>query len=57
VGKDRGFLWRLDTYWRMAEKNGGVYIQNESVELSRTFPRSSPGSSILSLKALSATFW
>ena len=31
-------MWRLDTYWRMEEKDGGVYIQNESVELSRTVP-------------------
>ncbi|MEE8608101.1 MAG: hypothetical protein V3S55_10870, partial [Nitrospiraceae bacterium] len=27
VGKDRGFLWRLHTYWRFQEKDGGVYIQ------------------------------
>ncbi len=38
VGDDRGFMWRLNTYWRIEEKDGGVYIQNESVELSRTVP-------------------
>jgi len=38
VGNDRGFMWRLYTYWRIEEKDGGVYIQNESVALSRTVP-------------------
>jgi len=26
------------TYWRIEEKDGGVYVQNESVSLSRTVP-------------------
>lgn len=38
VGKDRGFLWRLHTYWRFQEKDGGVYIQLESIALSRGVP-------------------
>ena len=38
VGNDRGFLWRLNTYWRYQEKNGGVYIQIEFITLSRTVP-------------------
>jgi hypothetical protein len=38
VGKDRGFLWRLHTYWRFQEKDGGVYIQLESIGLSRGVP-------------------
>jgi hypothetical protein len=38
VGKDHGYLWRLDTYWRLEEKDGGVYLQNESVGLTRTVP-------------------
>jgi len=29
VGNDRGFMWRLYTYWRIEEKDGGVYIQND----------------------------
>jgi hypothetical protein len=33
-----GYLWRFNNYWRIEEKDGGVYIQNESVTLSRTFP-------------------
>ena len=26
VGKDHGFLWRLDSYWRFQERDGGVYV-------------------------------
>jgi hypothetical protein len=38
VGKDHGYLWRLNDYWRMEEKDGGTYIQLESVGLSRSIP-------------------
>jgi hypothetical protein len=38
VGKDRGFLWRLNSYWRFQERDGGVYIQCESVTLTRKIP-------------------
>jgi len=38
VGKDRGFLWRLYSYWRFQEKDGGVYVQLESIALSRSVP-------------------
>ncbi len=38
AGNDRGFLWRLNTYWRYQEKNGGVYIQVEFITLSRSVP-------------------
>jgi hypothetical protein len=38
VGRDHGYLWRLYSYWRMEEKDGGVYLQNESVALSRSVP-------------------
>ena len=38
AGNDRGFLWRLNTYWRYQEKNGGVYIQIEFITLSRSVP-------------------
>ncbi len=37
-GKDHGYMWRLDSYWRIEEKDGGVYIQNESITLTRTVP-------------------
>jgi hypothetical protein len=38
VGNDHGYLWRLNTCWRVEEKDGGVYIQVESVALSRKIP-------------------
>jgi hypothetical protein len=38
VGDDHGFLWRFNSYWRVEEKDGGVYIQNESVALTRKVP-------------------
>jgi hypothetical protein len=38
VGNDRGFLWRLYSYWRFQEKDRGVYVQLESVALSRSVP-------------------
>jgi len=38
VGKDHGYMWRLDTYWRIEEKDGGVYVQNEAIALTRTVP-------------------
>ena len=38
VGNDRGYLWRLNTYWTFEEKDGGVYIQLEFIALSRSVP-------------------
>lgn len=38
VGNDHGYLWRLDNYWRIEEKDGGTYLQVESVGLSRSIP-------------------
>jgi hypothetical protein len=37
-GNDHGYIWRLYNYWRIEEKDGGVYVQNESITLSRTVP-------------------
>jgi len=37
-GNDRGYIWRLNNYWRIEEKDGGVYVQNESITLSRPVP-------------------
>jgi hypothetical protein len=37
-GNDHGYMWRLDSYWRIEQKDGGVYIQNESITLTRTVP-------------------
>lgn len=38
IGKDHGYMWRLYSYWRLEEKDGGVYVQNESVALGGTSP-------------------
>lgn len=38
AGDDDGFLWRMETWWRMEEKDGGVYIQSEVVSLTRDIP-------------------
>lgn len=38
VGHDGGYLWRLNTYWRVVERDGGVYVQCESVTLTRGIP-------------------
>jgi hypothetical protein len=38
VGRDHGYLWRLYSYWRFEQKDGGVYLQLESVALSRPVP-------------------
>jgi hypothetical protein len=37
-GDDHGFLWRLYTYWRFTEKDGGVYAQCEAISLTRDVP-------------------
>ncbi len=35
---DNGFLWQMETWWRMEERDGGVYVQNEAVTLTRDIP-------------------
>jgi hypothetical protein len=36
--EDNGFLWGMETWWRMEEKDGGVYVQSEVVSLTRDLP-------------------
>lgn len=36
--REHGFLWRLNTYWSYEERDGGLYIQIESVSLTRSIP-------------------
>ena len=38
-GHDGGYLWRMNTYWRFEERDGGVYVQCESISLTRDIPR------------------
>jgi len=37
-GDDDGFLWGMETWWRMEEKDGGVYVQSEVASLTRDIP-------------------
>lgn len=37
-GHDHGFLWRLNSYWRFEQRDGGVYVECEAISLSRTVP-------------------
>lgn len=36
--QEHGFLWRLNTYWSYEERDGGLYMQIESVSLTRSIP-------------------
>jgi hypothetical protein len=38
VGHDGGFLWRMDSSWRFEEKDQGVYVEVESISLTRDIP-------------------
>jgi hypothetical protein len=37
-GEDGGYLWRLNTYWRFLHRDGGTYVQCESISLTRGIP-------------------
>ncbi len=36
---DDGFLYRLNTYWSYEQRDGGLYLQIESLSLTRSIPR------------------
>jgi hypothetical protein len=38
VGQDSGYLWRLDTFWRLESRDGGVVAEWEAITLSRDIP-------------------
>jgi hypothetical protein len=38
VGQDGGFMWRLTNYWRFDARDGGVYVEFESITLTRDIP-------------------
>src|SRR5262245_4418329 len=38
AGEDRGYLWRAATFTRFVEGDGGVYMEMETIGLSRPFP-------------------
>lgn len=33
-----GYMWRMNTYWRFLERDGGTYIECEALTLSRSIP-------------------
>jgi hypothetical protein len=37
-GDDDGFMWGMETWWRMEERDGGVYVQSEVASLTRDIP-------------------
>jgi hypothetical protein len=37
-GHDRGFVWRMNTFWRFQEKDGGTYVECQAISLSRDIP-------------------
>ncbi len=38
VGRDDGYLWRMNTYWRFQQKDGGTYVECQSISLTRDVP-------------------
>jgi hypothetical protein len=38
VGHDGGYMWRLNTYWRLEARPGGVVAEWEAITLSRDIP-------------------
>jgi hypothetical protein len=38
AGADHGYLWKLNSYWRFVESDGGVYVECEAVSLTRGIP-------------------
>ena len=37
-GEGSGLLWAMDSFWRMQERDGGVYVECEAITLSRDVP-------------------
>ena len=37
-GMDRGYLWRLNSYWRYEAMSDGIFVEIESLSLSRAIP-------------------
>jgi hypothetical protein len=35
---EHGYLWRQNTYWSCVERDGGLYLQIESISLTRSIP-------------------
>lgn len=39
AAQDHGYLWRLNSYWLLRERDHGVYLECEAVSLSRGVPK------------------
>ena len=37
-GQGSGYLWRLNGYWRLEQRDGGVYVECETTSLTRGLP-------------------
>jgi len=37
-GNDHGFMWRLDSFWKFEERDGGVYLECRAISLTRDVP-------------------
>lgn len=37
-GEDRGFLWRMNTYWTLEEKDEGILVECRNISLTRDIP-------------------
>jgi hypothetical protein len=37
-GTGQGFLWRLNSYWRFRERDGGTWVECEAISLTRDVP-------------------
>jgi hypothetical protein len=37
-GHGSGYLWRLNGYWRLDQRDGGVYVECETTSLTRGLP-------------------
>lgn len=37
-GTGHGFLWRLNSYWKFQERDGGVYVECQALSLTRNVP-------------------
>lgn len=37
-GTGHGFLWRLDTFWRFEERDGGTWMECQAISLTRDIP-------------------
>lgn len=37
-GTGEGFLWRLNSYWRFMERDGGTWVECEAISLTRDIP-------------------